>query len=278
MTDAVTHQSTTALRADPTTMKRAMAAGIIGHFVEWYDYGVYAYVATMLAAVFYASSDPTAGLLAVFATFAVAFFARPLGGLFFGSLADRIGRQRCLAAVVVLMSLSTFIIGVLPGYATIGVAGPGASALGEDHAGILGRRRNRRCRFVHQRVRPAQQAWPVVEPAARRFGDGAVVRCPAVVHPDVQPVGRRDELLGMAGAVPHRAAARCDRALPATQDRGHSDVQGAGLRKGGRSHATTFQFPRAIQVDRSGFRGNAYLRCRLLHGDELHADVPQEGH
>ena len=105
-------------------MKRAMAAGIIGHFVEWYDYGIYAYVATTLAAVFYASSDPTAGLLAVFATFAVAFFARPLGGLFFGSLADRIGRQRCLAAVVVLMSLCTAAIGVLPGYATVGVAAP----------------------------------------------------------------------------------------------------------------------------------------------------------
>ena len=105
-------------------MKRAMAAGIIGHFVEWYDYGIYAYVATTLAAVFYASSDPTAGLLAVFATFAVAFFARPLGGLFFGSLADRIGRQRCLAAVVVLMSLCTSAIGVLPGYATVGVAAP----------------------------------------------------------------------------------------------------------------------------------------------------------
>ena len=66
----------------------------------------------------------TAGLLAVFATFAVAFFARPLGGLFFGSLADRIGRQRCLAAVVVLMSLCTAAIGVLPGYATVGVAAP----------------------------------------------------------------------------------------------------------------------------------------------------------
>ena len=124
MTDALAHPSTPPPQADPSTMKRAMAAGIIGHFVEWYDYGIYAYVATTLAAVFYASSDPTAGLLAVFATFAVAFFARPLGGLFFGSLADRIGRQRCLAAVVVLMSLCTAAIGVLPGYATVGVAAP----------------------------------------------------------------------------------------------------------------------------------------------------------
>jgi MFS transporter, MHS family, proline/betaine transporter len=124
MTDALKQPTTPSPRADSSTMKRAMAAGIIGHFVEWYDYGVYAYVATTLAAVFYASSDPTAALLAVFATFAVAFFARPLGGLFFGSLADRIGRQRCLAAVVILMSLSTFAIGVLPGYATVGVVAP----------------------------------------------------------------------------------------------------------------------------------------------------------
>jgi MFS transporter, MHS family, proline/betaine transporter len=124
MTDALRQPPTKPPQADPSTMKRAMAAGIIGHFVEWYDYGIYAYVATTLAAVFYASSDPTAGLLAVFATFAVAFFARPLGGLFFGSLADRIGRQRCLATVVVLMSLCTFAIGVLPGYATVGVAAP----------------------------------------------------------------------------------------------------------------------------------------------------------
>src|SRR4029078_3456581 len=124
MTDALAHSSTPTPQADSSTMKRAMAAGIIGHFVEWYDYGVYAYVATTLAAVFYASSDPTAALRALLATLCVAFFARPLGGLFFGSLADRIGRQRCLATVVVLMSLSTCAIGVLPGYARIGVAAP----------------------------------------------------------------------------------------------------------------------------------------------------------
>src|SRR6185312_11379229 len=73
MTDALAHSSTPTPQTDSSTMKRAMAAGIIGHFVEWYDYGVYAYVATTLAAVFYASSDPTAALLALFATFAVAF-------------------------------------------------------------------------------------------------------------------------------------------------------------------------------------------------------------
>jgi MHS family proline/betaine transporter-like MFS transporter len=108
----------------PSVLKRAVGAGLIGHFVEWYDYGVYAYVATTLAVVFFPSSNPTAALLAVFATFAVAFFARPLGGLVFGSLGDKIGRQRCLATVVVLISLATFAIGVLPSYAAVGVLAP----------------------------------------------------------------------------------------------------------------------------------------------------------
>lgn len=122
MTDTLTPSPT--VQADPTTLKRAVTAGVIGHFVEWYDYGVYAYVATYLAAAFFNDSDPTAALLSVFATFAVAFFARPVGGLVFGSLGDRIGRQRCLATVVVLMSAATFTIGILPTYAQVGVLAP----------------------------------------------------------------------------------------------------------------------------------------------------------
>ena len=103
-----------------STVKRAIIAGIIGHFVEWYDYGIYAYVAVYLAQAFFNGSS----LTPVFATFAVAFFARPFGGLIFGHIGDRVGRQRCLAAVVVLMSLSTFAIGLLPTYAQIGMAAP----------------------------------------------------------------------------------------------------------------------------------------------------------
>src|SRR5829696_1697303 len=70
------------------------------------------------------SDNPTASLLSTFAVFAAAFFVRPLGGLFFGPLGDKIGRQRVLATVIILMSLSTFVIGLLPPYATIGVWAP----------------------------------------------------------------------------------------------------------------------------------------------------------
>lgn len=107
-----------------TTIHRAMVAGIIGHFVEWYDYGVYAYVATFLAAAFFEQSNPTAALMAVFATFAIAFFARPVGGLLFGHLGDRFGRQRALASVIIFMSLSTVAIGILPTYSQVGVLAP----------------------------------------------------------------------------------------------------------------------------------------------------------
>ena len=110
--------------AEASVLKRAVSAGLIGHFVEWYDYGVYAYVATTLAVVFFGASDPTVALLATFATFSVAFFARPVGGIVLGSLGDRIGRQRCLATVVVLMSFATLTIGILPSYASVGVLAP----------------------------------------------------------------------------------------------------------------------------------------------------------
>ena len=113
----------------------------------------------------------------MFATFAVAFFARPLGGLFFGSLADRIGRQRCLAAVVVLMSLSTFIIGVLPGYATIGVVAPVLLLLARIMQGFsAGGESPVPPRSSTSTPRATNEAW-VVEPVARRFGDRVTARC-----------------------------------------------------------------------------------------------------
>jgi MFS transporter, MHS family, proline/betaine transporter len=105
-------------------LRRAVVATSIGNCVEWFDFAVYGYLATTLAVVFFPSTDATASLLSTFAVFAVAFFVRPIGGLFFGSLGDRIGRQRTLAAAILLMSASTFAIGVLPGYSVIGILAP----------------------------------------------------------------------------------------------------------------------------------------------------------
>ena len=105
-------------------LQRAMLGASVGNCVEWFDFAVYGYLAATLGAVFFPSEDPTISLLSSFAVFGVAFFMRPLGGFFFGPLGDRIGRQRTLAAVIILMSASTFVIAFLPGYAAIGIWAP----------------------------------------------------------------------------------------------------------------------------------------------------------
>ncbi|MGH8967561.1 MAG: MFS transporter, partial [Actinomycetes bacterium] len=106
------------------TRRRVVFAGAIGSAVEYYDYGIYGYLATTFAVLFFPSGDPTAALLATFAVFAVSFVARPLGGIFFGHVGDRLGRRSALATAVIVMSLGTFSIGLLPSYATIGYAAP----------------------------------------------------------------------------------------------------------------------------------------------------------
>jgi MFS transporter, MHS family, proline/betaine transporter len=105
-------------------LRRAMLGASVGNCVEWFDFAVYGYLAATLGAVFFPSDDPTISLLSSFAVFGVAFFMRPLGGFFFGPLGDRIGRQRTLATVIILMSVSTFVIAFLPGYAVIGIWAP----------------------------------------------------------------------------------------------------------------------------------------------------------
>lgn len=105
-------------------LRRAVAAAAIGNCTEWYDFGVYAYVATYVGAAFFPGHDPTTQTLSAFGVFAVSFLLRPFGSLVFGPLGDKIGRQRVLALTILLMSGSTFLIGLLPGYGVIGLAAP----------------------------------------------------------------------------------------------------------------------------------------------------------
>jgi MHS family proline/betaine transporter-like MFS transporter len=96
----------------------------MGNCVEWFDFAVYGFLATYIGANFFPSDNPTASLLATFAVFGAAFFVRPLGGLVFGPIGDKLGRQRVLALVIILMSAASFAIGLLPTYATIGIWAP----------------------------------------------------------------------------------------------------------------------------------------------------------
>lgn len=124
--------STTTMRAEGTPRaplnaaqtRKVVTAGCVGIFVELYDNGIFAFMAGTLALVFLAPGNPDSALLFVFAGYAVSFLVRPLGAVVCGYLGDRIGRQRLLVFVILLISVATAGIGVLPDYAAIGVAAP----------------------------------------------------------------------------------------------------------------------------------------------------------
>lgn len=109
---------------DKPMLKRAVGAAALGNAMEWFDFGVYGYLAVTIGQVFFPSSNPTAQVIAAFATFTVAFLVRPLGGLVFGPLGDRYGRQKVLAFTMILMALGTFSIGLIPAYERIGIWAP----------------------------------------------------------------------------------------------------------------------------------------------------------
>ncbi|AHH96466.1 MFS transporter [Kutzneria viridogrisea] len=106
------------------TLRRAIAASAIGNATEWFDYGVYAYTAVYIGKAFFPSADPTASTLGSLLVFAASFLIRPLGGLVWGPLGDRAGRQKVLALTILLMAASTFCVGLLPGYGTLGILAP----------------------------------------------------------------------------------------------------------------------------------------------------------
>ncbi|WP_018545984.1 glycine betaine/L-proline transporter ProP [Streptomyces sp. LaPpAH-108] len=109
---------------EPPLLKRAVGASALGNCMEWFDFGVYSYLAATIGKVFFPGASPAAQVVSSFATFAAAFVVRPLGGLFFGPLGDRLGRQKVLATTMIMMAVGTFAIGVIPGYASIGIAAP----------------------------------------------------------------------------------------------------------------------------------------------------------
>jgi MHS family proline/betaine transporter-like MFS transporter len=109
---------------DDAKMRKAITAAALGNAMEWFDFGVYGFVAYVLGKVFFPEASPSVQMIAALATFSVPFLIRPLGGLFFGRLGDKYGRQKVLAATIVIMSLSTFAIGLIPSYDSIGIWAP----------------------------------------------------------------------------------------------------------------------------------------------------------
>jgi MHS family proline/betaine transporter-like MFS transporter len=103
---------------------RLIAAGTIGNVLEWYDFAIYGYFAVSIGHTFFPEGDPVAQVLAAFGVFAVGYLMRPLGGMLTGVIGDRYGRRTALTFSVTAMAVPTFLVGLLPGYATLGVVAP----------------------------------------------------------------------------------------------------------------------------------------------------------
>ena len=108
---------------------RVVAAGTIGNVLEWYDFAIYGYFATAIGRQFFPHEDPVAQLLSAFGVFALGYLMRPVGGALIGHIADRFGRRAALTLSVAAIAIPTFLIGLLPGYATLGLLAPIALTL-----------------------------------------------------------------------------------------------------------------------------------------------------
>lgn len=110
--------------ADSKKIWQVIAASSVGTLIEWYDFYIFGSLATVIASQFFPKTNPTAALLSTLATFAAGFIVRPFGALVFGRLGDLIGRKYTFLLTLIIMGGSTFAIGLVPGYATIGFAAP----------------------------------------------------------------------------------------------------------------------------------------------------------
>ena len=97
---------------------------MVGNVLEWYDFALFGVLAPIIAAKFFPTADPLAGLISSYTVFAIGFLARPLGGVIFGNIGDRFGRRQALVLSVVLMAVPTALMGVLPTYDSVGIWAP----------------------------------------------------------------------------------------------------------------------------------------------------------
>src|SRR5678809_938650 len=106
------------------SIRRIIVASSVGTLIEWYDFYIFGSLATVIASQFFPKTNPTAALLSTLATFAAGFIVRPFGALVFGRLGDLIGRKYTFLLTLIIMGSSTFLIGFVPSYSTIGIAAP----------------------------------------------------------------------------------------------------------------------------------------------------------
>ncbi len=175
-------------------VKKVALSSFLGNFIEWFDYGSYAYYAVIISAVLFSADDPdTADLIGTFAVFAISFVMRPIGALFWGSMGDKKGRKWTLSVSIFLMSGATFLIGCLPTYAAIGFGAPllllllrmiqGFSAAGEyaGAATFLAEYAPTKKRGLYCSLVPASTAVGLLAASALAFATTALLSQEAVL-------------------------------------------------------------------------------------------------
>jgi len=115
---------TAASTLSKSQIRRAVLASVIGNGLEWFDFLIYGYFAKIIAHVFFPVGNTALSTTLTLGTFAVGFIVRPLGGIAIGAYADRVGRRRTLSMLILLMAASTLLMGLTPGYSSIGIAAP----------------------------------------------------------------------------------------------------------------------------------------------------------
>ena len=139
---------------------RAIIASLIGNTLEWFEYTLYAYFAVVISALFFPSDSVYIGLLMTFATFTVGLAARPIGGLIFGYVGDKYSRKKMLFVAMMLMSIPTLCIGILPTYEQIGIAAPIILILLRIFQGIaLGGEFGASCVYLYESVEQKKRSF-----------------------------------------------------------------------------------------------------------------------
>jgi MHS family proline/betaine transporter-like MFS transporter len=169
--------------------RRATVTAAIGTFVEYYDFVIYAYFASVFGPLFFPATDPRVSLLLSFVVFATSYAVRPLGGLIFGPLGDRFGRRNVLAVVILLMSGATTAIGVLPTYAQVGIVAPVLITLarlvqGISVGGEFGGAASYVAEFAPVRRRGLYMSWLGVAIGLGALGGAIVAASLTVVLPE----------------------------------------------------------------------------------------------
>ena len=190
-------------RPDDTgkTPRKAVIAGWIGSFLEYYDFFIYGTAAALVfGKVFFPTADPTTGTLLSLATYGVAYVARPVGSIFMGHLGDRYGRKRVLVLTVTLMGLATFLVGCLPSYNSIGLAAPILLVALRLLQGLAASGEQAGANSLSLEHAPGGTASLPHQLHARRH-PGRPCRRHRAVAPHRQPAREPARLLGMAAAV-----------------------------------------------------------------------------